>query len=55
MENKILDSFFALAKQILNKQNSLTRYYSTYLRFLEDFLVTMTTKQGVCFHEYIIK
>ena len=55
MEGKILNSFFGLPKKRLNKQNLLTRYYSTYLRFLEGFLVTMTTTQGVHFHQYIIK
>ena len=39
--------FLAQQKERLNKQNLLTRYYSTYLRFLEGFLVTTTTTQGV--------
>ena len=47
--------FLAQQKEPLNKQNSLTRYYSTYLRFLEGFLVTTTTAQEVRFHQYIIK
>ena len=46
--------FSGQQKGTLNKQNSLTRYYSTYLRFLEGFLVTTTTTQGVRFHQYII-
>ena len=46
MEEKVLNSFLAQQKEPLNKQNSLTRYYSTYLRFLEGFLITMTTTQG---------
>ena len=55
MEDKILNSFLVKQKEPLNKQNSLTCYYSTYLRFLKDFLVTTTTTQGVSFHQYIIK
>ena len=56
MEDKILSSFFGSAKKTpLNKENSLTRYYSTYLRLLEGSLVTTTTTQGVSFHQYIIK
>ena len=45
--------FLAQHKEPLNKQNSPTRYYSTNLRFLEGFLVTTTTTQGVRFHLYI--
>ena len=47
--------FLVQQKEPLNKQNSLTRYYSTNLRLLEGFLATTTTKQGVRFHQYIIK
>ena len=47
--------FLALQKETLNKQNSLTHYYSTHFRILEDFLVTTTITQGVSFHKYIIK
>ena len=47
MEDKILNSFLTQQKESLNKQNSLTRYYSTYLRFIEGFLVITTTAQGV--------
>ena len=44
MEEKIPNSFFlAQQKEPLNKQNLLTRYYFTYRRFLEGFLVTSTT------------
>ena len=53
MEDKV--HFSAQQKEPLNKQNSLTRYYSTNLRLLEGFLATTTTKQGVRFHQYIIK
>ena len=53
MEDKV--HFSAQQKEPLNKQNSLTRYYSRYLYFLEDFLGTTTTKQGVHFHQCIIK
>ena len=35
MEDKI--HFLAQQKETLNKQNSLTHYYSTYFRFLEGF------------------
>ena len=42
MEDKVLNSFLAQQKE----PTSLTRYYSTYLRFLEGFLITMTTTQG---------
>ena len=55
MEDNILNSFFGSGKEPLIKENSLTRYYSTYLRLLEGFLVTTTTTQGVRFHQYIIK
>ena len=48
-------NFLTQQKEPLNKQNSLTRYYSTNLRLLEGFLATTTTKQGVRFHQYIIK
>ena len=54
MKDKVLNSFFGSAKRTF-KQNSLTRYYSTYLRFLEGFLVTTGITQGVRFHQYIIK
>ena len=54
MEDRILN-FLAQQKEPLNKQNSLTRYYSTYLRFLEGFHVTIITTQGVRFHQYFIK
>ena len=37
--------FLAQQKKPLQKQKSLTRYYSTYLRFLEGFLGTMITTQ----------
>ena len=47
--------FLAQQKEPLNKQNSLTRYYSTYLHFLEGFLVITTIAQGVRFDQYIIK
>ena len=47
--------FLTQQEEPLNKQNLLTRYYSTYLRFLEGFLVTTTTTQGVRFHQYIVK
>ena len=47
--------FLVQQKEPLKKQNSPTHYYSTYLRFLEGFLVTTTTTQGVCFNQYIIK
>ena len=47
--------FLAQQKEPLNKQNSLTHYYSTYLCFLEGFPLTTTTTQGVRFHRYIIK
>ena len=47
--------FLALQKETLNKQNSFTRCYSTYLRFLEGLLVTAMTTQGLRFHQYIIK
>ena len=47
--------FLAQQKGPLNEQNSLTSYYSTYIRFLEGFIVTTTTTQGVRFHQYIIK
>ena len=53
MEDKI--HFSAQQKEPLNKQNPLTRYYSRYLYFLEGFLGTTTTKQGVRFHQCIIK
>ena len=43
--------FLAQQKQPLNKQNSLTCYCSTYLRFLEAFLVTTTTTQRIRFHK----
>ena len=55
MEDKTLNSFLTQQKETLNKQNSFTRYYSTYLRFLEGFLVITTTAQGVRFHQYIFK
>ena len=42
--------FLAQQKEPLNKQNSLNPYGSSYLRFLEGFLVTTTTTQGVSFH-----
>ena len=42
MEDKILNSFLGSAKESLNKQNSLNRYYSTY-------------HTGVDLHQYIIK
>ena len=54
MGDKILNIFFGSAKRPF-KQNILTRYYSTYLRFLDGFLVTTTATQGVRFHQYIIK
>ena len=44
--------FLAQQKEPLNKQNSITRYSSTYLRFLEGFLVTITT---IRFCQCIIK
>ena len=47
MEDKIPNSFFGSAKELLNKQNSLTRYHVRYIRFLEGFLVTTTTTQKV--------
>ena len=37
--------FLARQKEPSKKQNSLTRYYSTYLRFLEGFHGTMITTQ----------
>ena len=56
MECKILKFIFlAQQKETLNKQNSLTGYYSTYPRFHEVFLITTATAQGVRFHQYIIK
>ena len=55
MEDKMLNSFLAQQKETLNKQNSLTRYYSTYLRFIEGFLVTTTITLVVRFCQYIIK
>ena len=55
MEDKILNSFFGSAKHFLNKRSSLTRYYSTFLPFLEGLLVTTITIKGVPFHQYIIK
>ena len=45
--------FLAQQKELLNKQNSLNRYYSTYLRFLEGFRFTTTTIQfpwRLCYH-----
>ena len=45
--------FLAHQKEPLNKQNSLTRYYSTYLYFLEAFLVNETTQRVR--YVYIIK
>ena len=42
--------FLAQQKEPLNKQNSLTRYYSTYLRSLKGFLVITTTTQGARFY-----
>ena len=50
MEDEVLNSFFGSAKRIF-KQNSLNRYYFTYHGFLESFLVTATTTQGVRFHQ----
>ena len=52
MEDKILNSFFGLAKRTFY----ITKfpYGSTYLRLLEDFLVIMGTTQGVHFNQYII-
>ena len=47
--------FLTQQEEPLNKQNLLTRYYSTYLLFFEGVLVTTTTKQGVHFHQYIVK
>ena len=47
--------FLAQQKEPLNKQNSFTHYYATYLPFLERFLATTTTTQGVDFHKRIIK
>ena len=47
--------FLAQQKEPSNKQNSLTHYYSTYLRFLKRFLTTTTTIQGVAFHQCINK
>ena len=47
--------FLAQQKQPLNKKNSLTRYYSTYLHFPEGFLIIAKTTKGVRFHQYIIK
>ena len=47
--------FLDQQKEPLNQQNSLTRYYSTYLRFLQGFYVTTRTTQGVRFHQCIIK
>ena len=55
MEDQILNSFLAQQKETLNKQDFLTRYYFTYPRFLEGFLVTTTVTQGVRFCQYIIK
>ena len=46
---------YSIQKELLNEQNSLTHYYSTYLRFLEGFLVTTMATQGVLFYQYIIK
>ena len=54
MEVRYSVLFLAQHKEPLNKQNSLTRYYTTYLRFLEGFLVTTRTTNGVRFHQYII-
>ena len=42
-------------KEPLNKQNSLTGCYSTYLCFLEGILVTMTTTQAIRSNQCIIK
>ena len=47
--------FLDQQKEPLNQQNSLTRYYSTYLRFFQGFYVTTRTTQGVRFHQCIIK
>ena len=57
MKWKLRYSIHLLAqqKETLNKQNSLTHYYSTYLCFLEGFLVITTTRQGERFHQCIIK
>ena len=55
MEIRFSIHFLVQQKEPLNKQNSLTRYCSTYIRFLEGFFVTTTTTQGVRFHQYIIK
>ena len=54
MEDKILNSFFGSAKHFLNKRSSLTRYYSTFLPFLEGLLVTTTTIKGVRIPEYAL-
>ena len=53
MEDKIVSLSFGSAKRIFKKKKSLTRHYSTYLRFLEGFLFTTTTTQGVRFHQNI--
>ena len=53
MKDRFLIHFLAQQKE--PSQNSPTLYYSTYLRFLEGFLVTTTTTQGVRFHRCIVK
>ena len=66
MEDKILHGllmpwtlksihFLTQQKEALKKQNLLTRYYSTYLRILENVLVTTMNAQRVRFHHYNIK
>ena len=47
-------NFLAHQKEHVNKQNSFTRHYFTYLLFIQGFLVTTTTMQGVLFYQYII-
>ena len=51
------DSIHFLAQEIelLNKQDSLNSYYSTYLHLFEGFLGTTTTTQEVSFHQCVIK
>ena len=47
--------FLAQQKEPLNKLNSLTYYYSTFLRFYEGFPVTMATALGLRFLLNVIK
>ena len=51
------DSIHFLAQEIelLNKQDSLNSYYSTYFHLFEGFLGTTTTTQEVSFHQCVIK